>query len=170
MRKLGLSVFYGDATRLDLLHAAGAAKAKVFVIAIDDGKKIIELVETLQRNFPHLIIFARAAGRAEAYELQKRNIIHDYRETVGSSIDMGVGILQVMGMRAHQAFRIARRFRYHEDRNVRELAKFWEDDVQYFNEARNRIQEMEKMFAADRGDQQPAEGWEPTKADDTSRG
>ena len=168
--KLGMKVFYGDATRLDLLHAAGAAKAKIFVIAIDDSKKSIELVETLQRNFPHLVIFARAAGRAEAYELQKRNIIHDYRETVGSSIDMGVAILKQLGMRSHQAYRIGRRFRYHEDKNVRELAQFWDDDTKYFNESRNRIEEMGKMFAADPNQKEGAEAWQPVKPDDTSRG
>jgi monovalent cation:proton antiporter-2 (CPA2) family protein len=170
MGKLGVKVFYGDASRLDLLHAAGAAKAKIFVIAIDDAKKRLELVETLQRHFPHLKIFARAEGRADAYELQKRNIVHDYRETVGSSIEMGVGILRAMGMRAHHAYRVGRRFRFYEDKNVRELAQFWDDDVAYFNESRNRIAEMEKMFAADKIEPGGAEAWEPPAKDDKTRG
>jgi len=163
IRKLGIKVFYGDATRLDLLHAAGAARAKIFIIAIDDETKSIELLETLQKHFPHLKIFARAAGRLHAYEYQKRGVMTFYRETLGSSLDLGIDVLRALGMRAHQAHRAARLFKQHDELAVRELAQFWEDDDVYLSEARRRIEAFDRMFVSDKTQTLPDTdpGWEP---------
>jgi len=172
IRRLGIKVFYGDATRLDLLHAAGAARAKLFVIAIDNETKAIELVDTLQKHFPHLRIFARATGRVHAYEFQKRGVMTFYRETLGSSLDLGTDVLRALGFRAHQAHRAAQLFKEHDEKSVRELAQFWEDDDVYFNEARRHIEAFDRMFASD-GTSRRAEadrGWEPMPPGDNSRG
>ena len=149
VRRLGIKVFYGDATRLDLLHAAGAARAKLIVIAIDDEKKAVALAETVQKHFPHLKIFARAAGRVHAYEFQKRGINSFYRETLGSSLDLGIDVLQTLGHERAQAERAARIFKEHDERSVHELAQFWEDDDAYFANARQHIEAFERMFASD---------------------
>jgi monovalent cation:proton antiporter-2 (CPA2) family protein len=149
IRRLGIKVFYGDATRLDLLHAAGAAKAKIIVIAIDSETKSIELAELVQRHFPHLKIYARAVGRVHAYEYQKRGILSFYRETLGSSLDLGADVLHELGLSARQAHRAALLFKRHDEHSVRELARFWEDDDAYFKNARQDIEAFERMFASD---------------------
>ena len=172
VRKLGIKVFYGDATRLDLLQAAGAARAKLIVIAIDHEDKAIELVELVQKHFPQLKIYARAAGRVHAYEYQRRGVLTFYRETLGSSLDLGIDVLRELGMPAHQATRAARRFKRHDESSVRELAQYWEDDEAYFKNARQHIEAFEQMFASDgpgrigEGDR----GWDPAPPGDDSRG
>lgn len=172
VRRLGIKVFYGDATRLDLLHAAGAARAKAIVIAIDTEDKAVELAELVQKHFPHLKIFARAVGRVHAYEYQKRGIMSFYRETIGSSLELGVDVLRELGMPAHQALRAARRFKRHDEASVRELAQYWEDDDAYFKNARQHIEAFERMFASDTPGR-PSEadrGWDPMPPGDASRG
>lgn len=149
IRRLGIKVFYGDATRLDLLHAAGAARAKIIVIAIDNEDKAIALLETVQKHFPHLKVFARAVGRVHAYEYQKRGILTFYRETLGSSLDLGVDVMQTLGMKRMHARRAALLFKKHDERSVRELAQYWEDDDAYFKNARQHIEAFERMFASD---------------------
>lgn len=149
VRRLGIKVFYGDATRLDLLHAAGAAQAKIIVIAIDDEQKSVALLETVQMHFPHLKIFARAVGRVHAYEYQKRGLQSFYRETVGSSLELGVDVMRALGMRQLPSLRAALMFKRHDEQSVRELAQFWEDDDAYFKNARQHIEAFEQMFASD---------------------
>ncbi|WP_414660008.1 monovalent cation:proton antiporter-2 (CPA2) family protein [Horticoccus sp. 23ND18S-11] len=149
IRRLGIKVFYGDATRLDLLHAAGAARAKIIVIAIDDEQKAVALAETVQKHFPHLQIFARAVGRVHAYEFQKRGVQTFYRETLGSSLDLGVDVMRALGLKPSHAKRAALRFKQHDERSVRDLAQYWEDDDAYFKNARLHIEAFERMFASD---------------------
>ena len=164
VRRLGIKVFYGDATRVDLLHAAGAARAKLIVIAIDDEQKSVALAETVQKHFPHLKIFARAIGRVHAYEYQKRGIQNFYRETVGTSLDLGVDVMRTLGMDAAQAQRAARMFKEHDERSVRELAQFWEDDDAYFQNARQHIEAFERMFASDAAGAPPSTEKPPAEA------
>ena len=149
VRRLGIKVFSGDATRVELLHAAGAAHAKIIIIAIDDEQKSVALAETVQKHFPHLKIYARAVGRVHAYEYQKRGIRHFYRETLGTSLDLGVDVLRELGYRRSQATRAALLFKRHDEQSVRELAQFWEDDDAYFKNARQHIEAFEQMFASD---------------------
>ncbi len=173
VRRVGIKVFYGDATRLDLLHAAGAARAKVIVIAIDDEAKSVALAETVQKHFPHLKIFARASGRVHAYEYQRRGILTFYRETLGTSLDLGVDVLRALGMRAHQAHRAAQLFKRHDEQGVRDLAQFWDDDDAYFKNARVHIEAFERMFQSDATGGKPAtgeRGWDPMPPGDASHG
>lgn len=155
IRKLGIKVFYGDATRLELLHAAGAARARILIIAIDDEQKSVALAETVQKHFPHLKIYARAIGRVHAYEYQKRGIHTFYRETLGTSLDLGVDVLRELGHRRSQAVRAALLFKRHDEQGVRELARFWEDDEAYFKNARQHIEAFEQMFASDAAGRSP---------------
>ena len=172
IRRLGIKVFYGDATRLDLLHAAGAARAKLIVIAIDDEAKAVELAETVQKHFPNLKIFARASGRVHAYQFQKRGVTTFYRETLASSLDLGVDVLRTLGFRAHQAHRAAQVFKQHDESAVRDLAQYWEDDARYFSEARRQIDAFDRMFANDAPGRRAFNdrGWEPIPSGDASRG
>ena len=149
LRKLGLQVFYGDASRHDLLEAAGAAKARLLVIATEDHDRIVGIVETAQKHFPNLTILARAAGRPEAYELRDLGVEHVYRETLDTSLRTGIDALRLLGRRGHQAHRAARTFRRHDEESVRELGAMRHDRKAYFSAARERIHSLEELLLSE---------------------
>jgi CPA2 family monovalent cation:H+ antiporter-2 len=146
LRKLGLKVFYGDASRHDLLRAAGAERARLMILALDDHERTLGLVRTVQKHFPHLTLLARAAGRPEAYELLDAGVQHVYRETLDTSLRLGVDALRLLGARSYQAHRTARTFRRHDEESVIELAQMRHDRGRYISEARQRIQSLEQIL------------------------
>ncbi len=149
LRKLGLKVFYGDASRLDLLRAAGAEEAEVMVLAIDEHDKLMGMVETVQKHFPHLKLLARARGRVEAYDLLEKRGVRVYRETFDTSLRMGIDALRALGSRAYQAQRSAQKFRRHDESALETLARVRHDQDQYFNAARQHIQALEETMLQD---------------------
>lgn len=161
-RKLGFKVFYGDASREDLLHAAGAGQAELFILAIDDEAKSMEIVDTLKRHYPNLPIMARASERIHAYEFLKRGVTDVWRETLDSSLEMGIAALRHMGFRAYEARRSARIFRAHDEATVHELVDLWGDEPKYLAAVRQRIEILNRAVLADREDliPQPDEGWD----------
>lgn len=163
LRKLGLEVFYGDASRLDLLRAAGAAEARLLILALDDGEKNRELVATAKKHFPQATLLARAGSRNEAYELLDAGVEHVFRDKLESALKLGVEALRLLGFRAHQAHRAAQTFRRHDVRAVRELAAVRHDRKRYLGAARQRIEELEELLLADledAGEMRDA-GWDP---------
>jgi monovalent cation:proton antiporter-2 (CPA2) family protein len=165
VRKLGLKVFYGDASRLDLLQAAGAEKAKLIIIAIDDEEKSLLIVETVQKYFPKLQILARAAGRDHAYRLLHHGVDHIFRETLGSSLDLSVAALRKLGFRAYEAQRSAKAFRDYDEQTVRELAQYSEDESQLIAQAKQRIRSLDEIFQMERHGAPPSDaGWDPPRA------
>lgn len=149
LRRLGMKVFYGDASRVDLLHAAGADRARILVVAVDEPGKAMEIVEAARRHFPHLEIFSRARGRAHAYDLLDAGIDRIYRETLDSSLRAGVDVLHRLGRPAHAAVRAARRFRRHDEESVADLARLRHDRGAYISRARERIEELERLIASE---------------------
>ena len=159
-RKIGLKVFYGDASRLDLLHAAGAATAKLFILAIDDEAKSLEIVETLQRHFPALPMLVRAAGRLHAHEFIRRGVDSFYRETLDSSLEMTVDALRRLGLGDSEARGAVRLFREHDEESVREMAKIEPgDEKRYIAEARKRVIALNALFKQDPALDQAGKGW-----------
>lgn len=148
LRKMGFKVFYGDASRYDLLHAAGAAEAKIIIIAIDAPAKRLEMIETVKKHFPHLHILVRAANRYDAYDQMNAGMLHVYRETVDTSLRMGVDVLTLLGHRAYNARRLARTFLKHDEKNLKKLAAI-RNQEDYINEARKYIEEIELIIQAD---------------------
>ncbi len=152
LRKFGFKVFYGDALRLDLLEAAGAREAKVLIIAIDDREKVTELVKIAKHNYPHLKLLVRVYDRAHAYEVLREGIDDVYREVIGSSMDMAEGALLSLGKAPHDADRIVRQFRKHDEKFLREAAKMSDDQKSLIDLAKKSRAEIAKVFAADRGE------------------
>lgn len=146
IRKIGLKVFYGDASRLDLLHAAGAEDAKLLIIAVDNADKILEIAETSKKHFPNLKIIARSIGWLNAYDLLDAGINDIFRETFDSALRMGVESLTVLGFRKNQTHRAAKTFRKHDERYLRELAKMRDNQKEYINAAKQRIIDLEKLM------------------------
>jgi CPA2 family monovalent cation:H+ antiporter-2 len=151
LRKLGYEVYYGDASRQDLLETAGAGSARVIVIALDDHARIMEMVHTVTRHFPQLTIMARARGRFEAYELIDAGVKHVYRDTVDTSLRLGVDVMKVLGYRSHQAHRTARMFLRHDENALQELAAMRHDKRGYISAARQTIQDLEETLRSELG-------------------
>ena len=149
LRKLGIKVFYGDASRLDLLHAAGAAKAKLIILAINDPKKTVELVGVIKEHFPNLEIMSRAFGRSDAYSLIDRGVKHVYRETFDASLRLGVDALKLLGFRAYQVQKASQLFRKHDERDLKDLAMMRGDKKSYLSEARQRIEDLERIMKSE---------------------
>lgn len=123
LRQFGHKVFYGDSSRIELLHAAGATEAKLFVMAIDDVERSLQTIDLVQKHFPHLKILARAIDRRHAYELLRRNVTVVERETFESALSLGAEALKLLGFRAYHAHRAARIFRHHDITAMREMAE-----------------------------------------------
>jgi monovalent cation:proton antiporter-2 (CPA2) family protein len=149
--KYGMKSFYGDASRLDLLQAAGATRAKLFVLAIDDEAKALQIIRTIKQEFPHLKILARATSRQHAYEILRLGVDQVYRETLGSALDLSVDALRELGMDERRARRAAEIFRKHDEASVREMAKIPDDDEAYVSIARKHIENLERALASDLG-------------------
>jgi monovalent cation:proton antiporter-2 (CPA2) family protein len=171
LRRLGLTVYYGDATRHDLLHAAGAARAQLLVIALDTPAKTLTLVHTARRHFPQLKILARAFDWIDAHDLYAAGVEHVYREALDTSLRMGTDALRLLGFRAHHAHRSAQRFLRYDEQSVRELTERRSDGAVYIDAARARIEELERVLRADLsgpGLDRDA-GWDPESLRDEAR-
>ncbi|MEM1128964.1 MAG: cation:proton antiporter [Pseudomonadota bacterium] len=129
LRAFGVRAFYGDATRPDLLHAAGIAEAKMLVIAIDDREQITELARYMHHNHPQVYVIARARDRHHVYELYAAGCRDIIRETFDSSVRAGRSAYEALGMHAFEAERRARGYIDDDRANLRDLATLYDPDV-----------------------------------------
>lgn len=149
-RRLGLEVHYGDATRLEILHAAGAANAKLLVIALDDEETIDRLVAACQRHFPNLQLLVRAKSMDHRMRLINAGVEHVFHEMAGSAIDAGMQTLRLLGLPAYTAERAGRRFRRWDIASAKDMAPIRaKDESAYFALAKERVSELENLFRAD---------------------
>lgn len=163
LRRFGQKVYYGDGSRLDLLRAAGAGRAKLLIVAVDEPAKALEIVHTARRHFPGLKILARARGRAEAYELLDLGIEGVYRETYDTSLRVGVDALRLLGWHGHRAVRAARTFRRYDEDGLAEMARLRHDQAALVTTARERIRELEEILQADQAEAKELQadpGWD----------
>jgi glutathione-regulated potassium-efflux system ancillary protein KefC len=155
LRRFGFKVFYGDATRPDLLRAAGAAKARAIVVAIDDIEDSLELVETVRRDWPELQIFARARNVTHLYQLMDRGVTMIERETFESSLQMGRAVLTAgLGHNAYRVRQAALKFRKLNIENLHAVYPYYKDREQYVSMAKRAREELEEMIARDRAAQE----------------
>jgi monovalent cation:proton antiporter-2 (CPA2) family protein len=160
LRRIGMKVYYGDASRLDLLRAAGAERAKMLVVAVDDPVKMKQIVETARRHFPHLELLVRAPQRSHAYELIHDGVQHVYREVFDSALVCADDAYRILGGRAYRSARDARYFRRHDEKLVREMAKHWGDDKHFYAAARKAIAEEEELLKSGLGPAHEDHAWD----------
>jgi glutathione-regulated potassium-efflux system ancillary protein KefC len=120
-RKFGFRVFYGDATRLDLLHAAGADRAAFLIVTLDDPNATTRLVKTARKHFPKLRIVARARDMRHMFELRDLGIEVMERETWHSALRLGEAALTAISGDEERARRAARAFVDHDREVVEQL-------------------------------------------------
>lgn len=147
--RFGNKVFYGDASRRELLEAAGASRARLLVVAIDNRAKAVDMVHVAKEHFPNLKVLARAYDRQHAYELMKAGADDVTRETFGSALIVGEAAYKALGYEAAQAFRILRRFRRHDEEGLKKLYEVWGDDQRYGIQIRAHLEELKKVLESD---------------------
>ncbi|MEZ4365462.1 MAG: monovalent cation:proton antiporter-2 (CPA2) family protein [Kofleriaceae bacterium] len=146
--RLDIKVHYGDASRVELLHAAGCARAKVLVVAVDDHAQALAIVHAAREPFPHLQVLARAKDRPTYYELLHAGAHFAMRETFVSAYETGIAALRSLGARAYTAERRAARWRRHEERELAELAALRAsgDEEAYWDRTRRALDEAERLM------------------------
>lgn len=149
LRKMGFKVYYGDASRYDILLAAGAAEAKMIIIALDDPEKRLQMIETIKKHFPDLQMLVRSSTREDTYDQMNAGILHIYRETIDTSLRMGVDAMKILGHRAYTAQRAARTFFRYDEQKLKDLSKIRDNEKEYINQAREYIEELEEIIKAD---------------------
>ncbi|MFT5085795.1 MAG: monovalent cation:proton antiporter-2 (CPA2) family protein [Candidatus Latescibacterota bacterium] len=152
--RFGHKVFYGDAGRTDLLHAAGAHSAKLLLLAIDDPEKTNLIAKQVRQHYPQLRVMARAESLHHTYELMHIGIDSVFRETYDTALAMGVEALKAVGFRAYQAQRAARTFKRHDTEAMRDLYQHWKDQKNYLALATERVNDLEQLLTEDARDQQ----------------
>lgn len=164
-RVYGNKVYYGDASRVDLLEMAGASTAKLMIIAIEGREKINELVETVHKHFPNLRLLVRAENRTHAFELLKLGVPERdiYRVTFGSSLELGRDALRHLGYNGYRAQRAALLFKKHDNEIMQDLhEQYFQDFKGFQSTTKSREQELSELFAADIKDaeEHPDQAWE----------
>ena len=161
LRRFGAKVFYGDATRLDLLQAAGARDAALLVIAIDSVDDSMQLARAATEAFPGLRILARARNVRHWLELRELGIAEVERETFESALRTARSALQVLGVRPFEGRRIADRFRHSTIKTLEEMLPEFRDEQKLVARARSGRDELEKMLTDDRvrRDADHGSGW-----------
>ena len=151
LRKFGFKVYYGDATRPDLLHAAGSERAKAIVVAVDDKQKSLQIIDHVKQTYPEMKILARALDYEHTYELMKREVKDYDRDVFESSLQLGVKTLCQLGFSKYHAHRLARTFRVHHQMIVEELFHHYEEDEKkYLSEAKRYAGELEELFRTEK--------------------
>jgi len=164
VRRFGWPVFYGDATRLDLLRTAGAAQARVLVLAIDDVEQSLKLAALAREHFPQLTLVARARNVTHYYRLRQLGVRLIERETLDASLMSGRQVLELMGWQPHAARNQALRFRAHSIEMLEQMAPHLGDEQRLIALAKQGRQQLETLWAqerAERAAQRNRQGWQP---------
>lgn len=149
LRKMGFKVYFGDATRLDLLHAAGAETAKILISAINSTETNKKLVELCREHFPNLEVMIRAKNRYEAFELMELGVENIYREHLDTSIRMGQEALEKLGFRAYTVQRLAAQFRKYDEDSLKILAQYKNNQSEYISRVRKQIEIQETLLSGE---------------------
>jgi voltage-gated potassium channel Kch len=149
LRRFGNQVFYGDASRLELLRSAHAENAEVFVLAIDDVEASVRTAELIRKHFPHLKIYARARNRQHAFRLLDLDVRYTIRETLGSSLEMSEKVLESLGLSKSKAIETVRRFRLHDEATMAKQQSIKGDESKFLQTTRESAEQLLHLFEAD---------------------
>jgi monovalent cation:proton antiporter-2 (CPA2) family protein len=155
LRRFGNQVYYGDASRLELLRAANADNAEIFVLAIDDVEASVKTAELIRKHFPHLKIFARARNRQHAFRLMDLDVRYTIRETLVSSLEMSEKVLETLGLSKSKSMETVRQFRAHDEATMAKQHAVKDDENKFLQTTRESAEQLLHLFEADAA--QPAE-------------
>jgi glutathione-regulated potassium-efflux system ancillary protein KefC/glutathione-regulated potassium-efflux system protein KefB len=152
LRRFGNQVYYGDASRLELLRAAHAENAEVFVLAIDDVEASVRTAELIRKHFPHLKIYARARNRQHAFRLMDLDVRYTIRETLVSSLEMSEKVLESLGLSKSAAIDTVRRFRAHDEATMAKQLAVKDDENKFLQTTRESAEQLLHLFESDAAD------------------
>ncbi len=153
LRRFRTRAFFGDATRLDVLRAAGAETARVLVVAVDDMDTALRLVELAKRNFPNLAIYARARNRRHAHLLMDLDISGFIRDTYFSSLRLSEMVLEELGVAGDEAQRTVQLFQERDERSLRETHAYANDEPALIQNSQQVAEELRGILEADAADE-----------------
>ena len=148
-RQFGNNIYFGDPSRPELLRAARADQAEVFVLATDDPEANIRTARIVRRLYPHLKIVARARNRQHAFRLMDMNIDDVVRETLHSSLEMTRIVLEDLGVDPNVARERVNTFREHDERVLKSQYLVYDDEAALIQSARDAFGDLERLFEAD---------------------
>jgi voltage-gated potassium channel Kch len=173
LRAFGFKVFYGDATRMDLLHAAGIAQARMLIISLADQAKKARLVGEVREKFPHVRILSRARDYDQRFDLmglglRSEDTVH---EQMHSALELAVRALRALGRPAYTTEQAARRWRRYDEETIQLLLPVQDDFDAYASIVRQRRTELTQLFEKDMAEQarDAGKGWEATQRPGTDR-
>jgi voltage-gated potassium channel Kch len=149
LRRFGNQVFYGDASRLELLRAAHADNAEIFVLAIDDVEASVRTAELVRKHFPNLKIFARARNRQHAFRLMDLAVRYTIRETLVSSLEMSVQVLESLGLSKSKALETVHQFRIHDEATMAKQQAVRDDESKFQATTRESAEQLLHLFETD---------------------
>jgi monovalent cation:proton antiporter-2 (CPA2) family protein len=158
IRKFGAKGYFGDASRLDILEAAQADKARAFVLAIDDVEASLRTAEMVRKNFPDLPIYARARNRNHTHRLMDLGVTMIRRETLGSSLELTRDVLRGLGVPSAEARTVIDIFRRQDETRLIEDHEHYNDLEKLQARAQKSVAELEELFAAESVAKAIAEG------------
>ena len=152
VRRFGAQIYYGDAGRIDILRAAGADKARAFVLAIDDVEHSLRIAEIVRQNFPDLPIYARARDRTHVHRLMDLGVTIIERETFLSALELTKKLLRGLGIGGKETMRLAETFRRLDEKRLYEDYQYYTDLEKVRANALSQATELEEIFARDTED------------------
>ena len=148
-RRFGNLIYYGDPTRPELLRAARADRAEIFVVATDDPEANVRTARLVKRQFPHLKVYARARNRQHAFRLMDLQLDAVVRETLHSSLELARHVLVGLGLPPEAAAERVDRFRRHDERMLDAQHAVYDDETKLVQSAKEAMTELEQLFEAD---------------------
>ncbi len=149
VRRFGSKVFYGDASRLDLLRAAGVERARVFVLAVQNVDASVRIAAVVREHFPNLTIFARARNRPHVYKLLGLGVDKFFRDTFPASLEMTQAVLQALGLPYSESRHAIERFREHDEALLLEASPHQADQSKLAEIAVRGREQLERLFDQD---------------------
>ena len=171
LRRFGFRIFYGDATRIDLLEAAGAKRARLLVNAIDDVEASVKLVDRVREHFPGLAIVARARNVTHYRELRERGVQVAERETFEGALKVGRSALESLGVDRYRAREMAETFRRNNIATLEASLPHFHDEASLLTLAQAGREELELQFARDRErfEREHGAAWDSKKTEGQSK-
>ena len=149
VRRFGNKIYYGDASRLELLHAAKTGEAKLFVLAIDDVEASVKTATVVRTHFPNLQILARARNRVHYFRLRDLGIKTIYRETFPASLEVARQALLRIGFGVAAAERATALFKQHDEAQLDQQYALQHDEAQLIQTVKEAADQLKELFEAD---------------------
>lgn len=149
-RRFGNEAYFGDANRLQVLEAAGTGSAEIFIVAVDDPDRAVEIAQMVRMHFPAIRVYARAVDRFHAYRLMEVGVDAVFRELFGSSVDLAKAVFVSLGVPARDAESITKTFKEYDETLVREQYHLRGDETAMILSAREAATHLASLFERDK--------------------